>query len=92
MDKLLKNILALVGCLAALAAIALVLKKFLCKKNCDECENCDCNTDDVEDFVEQAADKVEEAVEEAKDEAEEKAEAVAEEFKDYADVELPKEE
>lgn len=91
MDKLLKNILALVGCLAALAAIALVLKKFLCKKNCD-CENCEADTDDVEDFVEQAAEKVEDAVEEAKETVEEKAEAVAEEFKDYADVELPKEE
>ena len=89
MDKLLKNILAIVGCLAALAAIALVLKKFFCKKKCD-CENCECG--DVEDFVEQAADKVEEAVEEAKETVEEKAEAVAEEFKDYADVELPKEE
>ena len=87
MNKLLKNILALVGCLAALAAIALVLKKFFCKKKC-ECENCD----DVEDFVEQATEQVEDAVEEAKEKVEEKAEAVAEEFKDYADVELPKEE
>ena len=75
MDKLLKNILAIVGCLAALAAIALVVKKFLCKKGC-KCGCCDEETNDVEDFVEEAT---------------EKAEAVAEEFKDYADVELPKE-
>ena len=97
MDKLLKNILAIVGCLAALAAIALVVKKFLCKKGC-KFGCCDEETNDVEDFVEEATEKVENAVEEAKESAEdtaeevkEKAEAVAEEFKDYADVELPKE-
>ena len=98
MDKLLKNILAIVGCQAALAAIALVVKKFLCKG-----KQCKCCGDTVEDFVEEAAEKAEDAaeaveekaeevVEEAKDAAEEKAEAIAEEFKDYADVELPKEE
>ena len=80
MDKMYKTLFAIIGVVAALAAIALVVKKFLCKG-----KQCKCCGDTVEDFVEEAAEKAEDA-------AEEKAEAIAEEFKDYADVELPKEE
>lgn len=98
MDKMYKTLFAIIGVVAALAAIALVVKKFLCKG-----KQCKCCGDTVEDFVEEAAEKAgdaaeaveekaEEVVEDAKDAAEEKAEAIAEEFKDYADVELPKEE
>lgn len=96
MDKTIKTVLAIVGALTALCAALLIVKKlFGCKRCCKKDKGCCCDKpDSVEAFAEEAQDKVEEikdAVADAADSAEEKAEAIAEEFKDYADVELPNE-
>jgi hydrogenase maturation factor HypE len=106
MDKTIKTILAVIGAAATLCAILLVLKKKFgdCDK-CGK-KDCECDEPEtVEDFLEEAAEAVKDKAEEAKDKAEEvkeaveeavedakeKAEAIVEEFKDYADVELPNE-
>lgn len=102
MNKTFKTVLAIIGAVTALCAILLIIKKKLgCKCCCSNDANCGCGCDKpdtVEDFVEAATETAEKKVEEVKETAEEaqkaaeeKAEAIAEEFKDYADVELPKE-
>ena len=100
MDKTIKTVLAIVGALTAICAVLLILKKkFGCKCCCKKDEGCKCDKPDtVEEFVEEAVEEAKEKVEEVKDavadavdSAAEKAEAIAEEFKDYADVELPNE-
>lgn len=104
MDKTIKTVLAIVGALALICGVLLLLKKKFgrCKK-CGK-NPCACDKPEtVEDFVEEAteaakekAEEVKETVEEVKEAVEEKveeakktAEAIVEEFKDYADVELP---
>ena len=101
MDKMMKTVFAVIGALAAIAAFLLLLKKLgcKCKGKCCCKEKEEELPETVEDFVEEAAEKVEEAkekveeaVEEVAEQVEDKAAAVAEEFKDYADVELPAQE
>lgn len=106
MSKTIKTVLAILGALTAICAVLLILKKkFGCKKCCCKKDgDCGCEPETVEDFVEEATDAaqetaeaVQEKAEELKDAAQEKVEeakdtaAIAEEFKDYADVELPEE-
>ena len=91
MTKTLKTVLPVIGALTGLAAILILIKKKFCK--CKKCENCGCDDPEtVEDFVEEATEepKPEEPKPEEPKPEEPSPEAVAEEFKDYADVELPK--
>ena len=101
--KTITTILAVIGALATVAALLYIFRDklaALCKKcsgrDCELPETPDEAAEDFAEAVEDAADTVKETVEttveEAKDaaaDAAEKAAAIAEEFKDYADVELP---
>ncbi len=82
MNKLLIKILAVIGALAAVAAVLYFFRDKLAAlcKGCKSQEEGPKEADTVEDFVEEAKAKVTEAVEEAKD----KAAEIVEEAKDKA--------
>lgn len=91
MQKTITKILAIIGAIAACAALLYVFREkigCLCKKCCKKEE---CNLDDLEGSVEDAIEEVKDEAEDFVEAAKDKAEEIAEEFKDYADVEVPKE-
>lgn len=101
--KTITTILAVIGALATVAALLYIFRDKLAAL-CKKCTGRDCElpetaedaveavkeaAEDAAETVKQTAEAVVEDVKDTAKEAEEKAAAIAEEFKDYADVELP---
>lgn len=89
MKKTLTKLLALIGAIAAIAALVYLFREKIAAllENCKCCCKKDCDLENLEGSVEEAIEQAEEKAEDFVEQAEEKAEAVVEEFKDYADVE-----
>ena len=99
MKKTITKVLAIIGAIAAIAALLFVfrdkikalLEKYRCNRGAEDTSDLEGSVEaaiekaeeTVEDFVEEVREDAEQAAEAAK----EKAEAIIEEFKDYADVE-----
>lgn len=93
MKRTVTKVLAVIGALAAIAALLYFFRDKI-KALLDQCgcKQAACDFEDLEDSVESAEEKAEEVFDEVKETAEDakqKAEAIIEEFKDYADVPVP---
>lgn len=87
MKKTLTKILAVIGAIAAAAALIYLFRDRIAQllEDCKCCKK-DFDLDNLEGSVEEAIEKAEDKAEDFVEQVEDKAEAVVEEFKDYADV------